>query len=119
MFRDVERRGGAGLVVVLEEAREFLLVIESRTKMFAHRARVAFAQAVVEALVVGVVEALLLHVPFAVPIHLGHETEVRRLLAHAARRFRPEQWRAYPPSPLEDIWQHQHRHVAADAVALS
>ena len=34
-------------------------------------------QAVVEALVVGVVEALLLELPLEVPVHLGHEDEVR------------------------------------------
>ena len=82
-------------------------------------ARVPFAQAVVEPLVVGVVEALLLQRPFHVPIDFRHEAEVRNLLAHAADRLGPERLGRDAPGPLEDFRQDQHRHVAAHAVALT
>ena len=80
-----ERGRRARLVVVLQEARELVLVVEPGVEVLAHRPRVAFAQAVVEPLVVGVVEALLLQRPFQVPVDLGHEAEARDSLAHALR----------------------------------
>src|SRR5690242_2068533 len=54
-----ERRRSPGLVVVLEEAGEFALIVEFGAKMLAYRSRVAIAQPVVETLVICVVEALL------------------------------------------------------------
>ena len=78
-----ERRRGPRLVVVLEEAGEPVLVVEPAREVLAHRARVALAQPVVEALVVRVVEPLLLQRPLEVPVDLGHEAEARDALPHA------------------------------------
>jgi hypothetical protein len=54
-----------------------------------------------------------------VPIDLRHEAEARNPLAHASGRVRPEEWRAAAPGSFEDVWQHQHGHVATHAVTLS
>ena len=72
-----KRRRGARLVVVLQETRQLVLVIQSGVEMLAHRPGVAFAQAVVQPFVVSVIESLLLHRPLEVPIHFRHEAEVR------------------------------------------
>ena len=69
------------LVVVFHKAGQLVLIIEPRVEMLAHRPRVPLAQAVVEPFVVGVIESLLLQRPFQVPVDLGHEAEVRILLA--------------------------------------
>ena len=114
-----ERRGRARLVVVLQEADHLVLVIEIGVEVLADRPDVAVAQPIVQPLVVGVVESLLLQRPFEIPVDLGHEAEAGRLLAHARGGSRPEGLRAEAPRPLEHVGQHQHRHVAAHAVALS
>ena len=111
--------GGPRLVVVFQEAGELVLIVEPGVKMLAHGPGVAVAQAVVEPLVVGVVEALLLQRPFQVPIDLGHEAEAGMALADLLRRRRPEERRSLAPGALEHVGQHEHRHVAADAVALA
>ena len=81
-------------------------------------------EAVVEPLVVAVVEALLLERPLEVPVRLGRRRRSPgwRLLTardHArpvvVGRPRPG---ALAPRALEDVVHHQHRHVAAHAVAL-
>ena len=96
----VRREVGRGprLVVVLEEAREVVLVVEIGPQVLAHRPRVPVAQAVVEPLVVGVVEALLLQRPLEVPVDLGHEAGTR-VRARAARAIagRPERLGADRP----------------------
>ena len=86
--------------------------------MLAHRPGVLLAQAVVQPLVVGVVEALLLQRPFHVPVDLGHETGSRDACSRTARS--PAARRVGPDAPgaFEHVGQDQHRHVAADAVAL-
>ena len=76
-----KRRGGPRLVVVLEEAGQLVLIVEPGVKMLADGPGMAFAEAVVEPLVVGVVEALLLERPFQVPVDLGHEAEAGMLAA--------------------------------------
>ena len=58
-----EDRGGARLVVVLEEAREPVLVVEAREEVLPDGPRLAALEAVVEPLVVRVVEPLLLKRP--------------------------------------------------------
>ena len=88
-------------------------------QVLANRARRAVLEAVVEPLVVGVVEPLLLERPLEVPVDLGQEQESRDLRADGRRGARPERRRRDPPRPLEDLGQHQHRHVAAHAVALA
>ena len=113
-----ERRRRPRLVVVLQETGELVLVIEARVEMLAHRPRMAFPEAIVEPLVVGVVEALLLQRPFQVPVDLGHEEEAGNTFPDPLGRRRPEERRSLAPGSLEDFGQDQHRHVAADAVAL-
>ena len=110
--------GGPGLVVVLQEACELALVVEPGVEVLADRPGVSLAQPVVEALVVRVVEPLLQHRPLEVPVDLGHEAEARHALPHALGHPRPEGRRPAAPGPLEDVGQDEHRHVAADAVAL-
>jgi len=113
-----ERRGRARLVVVFQKAGELVLVIEPGAKMLAHRPGMTFAQAIVQPLVVRVVEPLLLQRPLEVPVDLGHEAEVRRPFANSLCRSRPEGLSLDVPGALKHVGQHQHGHVAADAVAL-
>jgi hypothetical protein len=80
---------------------------------------VSVAQAIVESLVVGVIEPLLLERPFEVPVDLGHEGEAGSVLAHSPCGVGPEGLRANIPRPFEHVGEHQHGHVAADAVALT
>ena len=87
MPRPGKDRRGARLVVILEEARQPILVVEPRPQMGANGAGIAMAKAIVEALVVAVVEALLLQFPFEVPIGLGQEREAAMGVAHAAIAF--------------------------------
>ena len=113
-----ERGRRPRLVVVFQEAGHFVLVIQSREKMLAHRPGVTLAQAVVQPLVVGVIESLLLHRPFPVPVDLGHELEVRMFAPHGLGCLRPEEVSPDAPSAFEHVGQDQHGHVAAHAVAL-
>ena len=118
MLRPGKARRGARLVVVLEEARQPILIVEARRQMGAQRAGIGIAQPVVQTLVVAVVEALLLQVPFEVPIGFGQEGEAGMGPAHGRDRRRPERRRRPAPGALEDLGQDKHRHVAAHAVAL-
>src|SRR5262249_980927 len=93
--------------------------VETGPEMLTHGPRVPVAQPIVEPLVVGVVEAFLDHRPLEIPVDLGHEAEVRHLLFDALDRTRPEWARPSPPSPPEDLRQHEHRHVAAYPVTLT
>ena len=105
--------------MVFEKTRELVLVVQPGVKVFAHRPGVPFAKAVVEPLVVGVIESLLLHRPFPVPIDLGHKLEVRVFPPDGLGRLRPEGLSGDAPGAFEHIGQDEHRHVAANAVALS
>jgi hypothetical protein len=70
-----ESRRRTRLVVVLEEARQAILMVEVGLTALAHRAGIRLAQAVVQAFVVVVVETLLLQRSVQVPVGLGHEGE--------------------------------------------
>src|SRR5262249_4896968 len=93
------------LVVVLQKAGEFVLIIQPCVKVFAHRTGVVLTKAVVEPLVVRVVETLLLERPFQVPVNLRHEDETGHSFAHALSRLWPEERRALTPGSLEDLGQ--------------
>src|SRR5262249_11332012 len=77
---------------------------------------------------VRVIEALLLERPLEIPVSLGHEHEIGSTLAHPRDGDRPEGVvesraaiaRARPLSPRarDDVWQDEHGHVAAHAIAL-
>src|SRR5205823_3197630 len=86
-----ERGGRPRFIVVFQEAGQFVLVIEARVEMLAHRPGMMVAEAVVESFVVGVVETLLLQGPFQVPVDLGHEQKARNPFAHALGSLWPKQ----------------------------
>src|SRR5215831_5215584 len=88
-------------------------------KMLPHRPGKSLTQAVVESFVIRIVEALLLERPFQVPINFSQETEVRCLLANSMNGHRPERLRLDAPGALEDLRQHEHRHVAAYSITLA
>ena len=118
-----ERRCRARLVVVLDEADQSLLVAEVGSQVPVHGLRVVVHQAVVEPLVVAVVEALLLQRPLEIPVGLGHEHEAWMRALHSGDHGRPVVGvrsgpTALTPRALEGVVHHQHRHVAAHAVAL-
>src|SRR5689334_5659250 len=85
-----ERRGGPRLVVVLEKAHRPPLVLGIRAEVIDDRSGVRLPQTIVEALVVRVVEALLLQGCLEIPVRLGHEQEVRVLIAYLLDGARPE-----------------------------
>src|SRR5688500_18732922 len=114
----VKRGGSAGLIVILQEAGELILVIDAGAEMVANRPDMPFAETIVKALVVSVIEALLLHGPFHVPVHFRHETELGMLIAHAPGGFRPEWRRRDVPCLLKNFREDQHRHVAAHAITM-
>ncbi len=87
--------------------------------MLAHRPGMTLAQAVIQALVIGIIKPLLLEGPFQVPVNLGHKAKARRLLAHPLDRARPEWQRLSTPRSLKYLGKSQHRHIAAQAVALA
>src|SRR4051812_6799802 len=95
----------ARLVVILEKARQPILVVESRFQMAANGAGIGMAQAIVQPLVVAVVEALLLQFPFVVPIGLGQKSEAPMSVAHGRDRLGPKWRRCATPGTLEDLRQ--------------
>src|SRR5262245_25846096 len=119
-----EGRCSSGFVVVLDEPKEFLLVGEVAGEVKPYTIRITMLQTVVEPLVVTKVEPLLLQLPFEVPISLGDKEKVRiSSLNHGdkvAPVFRCRLFsRTAAPRAFEDRIEQQHRHVAANAVALA
>ena len=124
------RRASVGrdprLVVVLQEPHQPRLVAEVGARG-APRTGAASAvdEPVVEPLVVAEVEALLLQLPLHVPVRLGDEQHGPGCRARTRpMHLRPELRRPAPARPARPRsartrrLSHQHRHVAADAVAL-
>ena len=114
---------GARLVVVLDEAKEPLLIVGGRLQVAPHRLGGPADEAIVEALVVAEVEALLLQRPLHVPVGLRdeHERGMRRVDGGDDRGpvvLRRGVTGPRAPGAREDFVGHQHRHVTADAVAL-
>ena len=91
-----ERRRRPWLIVVFEKAGQFVLIVHTGVEVLAHGRCMALTQAVVQPLVIGVIEALLLQRPFQVPVDLGHEEKVRKLLPHALGRLGPEEGTRLP-----------------------
>ena len=92
--------------------------------MQAHALRALVLQTVVQPLVVAEIEAVLLQLPLHVPVGFGNEQEVRVGALDRRNHVVPVLGRgsvpgAAAPGPLEHVVQQQHRHVAANAVALS
>src|SRR5271169_5183966 len=69
-------RCGPGLIVVLEEAKQLLLVGKVGTKMKPNSLCIVMFQAIIEPLVIAEVEPLLLQFPLQVPVSLGNEEKV-------------------------------------------
>jgi hypothetical protein len=122
-----ERGRGPGLVVVLQEPGRAGLEPELGVQVPARRRGVEGPQPVVEPLVVRLVEPELLEIPLQVPVRLGQEQEIRVAPADGGDRPGPEGLvdrlgrvggpGAVAPGPGEDLRQHEHCHVAAQAVA--
>ena len=113
----------ARLVVVLEKPHEAPLVAGVGGQVAADLVGALAREAVVEPLVVAGVEALLLERPLEIPVGLGEEEEAGMRLTDGRDHRRPvflvrRRADARAPRPLEDVVQHEHRHVAAHAVAL-
>ena len=109
--------------MILDEAHEPVLVSDVSGQMPVHRGGAVVEEPVVEALVVAVVEALLLERVLEIPVGLGQEDEVGAALPHGPDHGRPVVLlrplaRPTAPGALEDVVHHQHRHIAADTVAL-
>jgi len=86
-----EGRGGARLVMILEEAHRPPLKLGLRAQVGDDRVGVRpRPELVVELLVVGVVEALPLQGRLEAPVHFGHEDEVRPETPDLIDRPRPE-----------------------------
>src|SRR5208283_3989070 len=113
-----EGSGYAWLVVVFQEAGQFVLIGWVRPEMFADRPGFPVAKAIIESFVVSVIESLLLQGPFEIPIDLGHEAEVRNALPHLPGRLRPERLSVDSPGSLKNVRQNQHGHVASQSVTL-
>src|SRR6266481_6721571 len=91
--------------------------------MKANTLRVVVLQAVIELLVVAEVETLLLKLPLQVPISLGNEEEAGMPFLDDGDHIKPVlrcQRRTCEVTPRadEDCIQEEHRHVAANAIAL-
>ena len=72
-------RCGPRLIVVLEEAKQLLLVGKISTEMKPNTLCIVMLQAIIESLVVTEVEPLLLQLPLQVPVSFGNEEELRML----------------------------------------
>ena len=118
---DAQRLGGAALVVVLDETRQMLLIRHIRGQVPSHLQGVAFFQPVVEPLVIRVVKSLLLQVPLEIPVDLGQRDKAGMPCPQVGDRRWPElgarRIEGAAPRPQERVLRHQHRHVAAHAVA--
>ena len=122
--RRIHPRRDAGLVVVLQEAQQPGLVSRIGPEVVADGGRVLLDDPVIQPLVVAEVEALLLEFRLHVPVRLGDEHDLRVLPAQLADHGRPEfLGRRGPgagaPGLGEDVVDHEHGHVAPDAVALT
>ena len=109
--------------MVLDEPDHALLVRKVRQEMLPHALGGPVLHPVVEFLVVAEVETLLLQLPLQIPIRLGDEPELRVPALDRRDHRRPvvvvgSGACAATPRALEDGVQHEHGHVAPDAVAL-
>src|SRR5262249_10555073 len=113
----------ARLVMVFDEAHEAVLIAEIGAEVQADAFGIALLQPIVQTLVVTEAEAELLQLPLKSPEGFGKEQEIRAGARYWSDRNGPVLGRrtrtgAVAPGPLEDRVQHQHRHIAADPVAL-
>ena len=110
--------------MVLEEAKQLLLVGKVSTQMKPNALCVFMLQTIIEALVVTEVEPPLLQLPLQIPVSLGNKEKVRMRSRDGRNRVSPVfGWRPLPcttaPGAFEDLVQQKHGHVATDAITLS
>src|SRR5580700_9458640 len=70
-------RCGPWLIMVLEEAKQFILICRGGTEMKPKILCVVMLQAIINPLVVTEVEPLLLQLPLHIPVSFGNEQELR------------------------------------------
>ena len=109
--------------MVLDEPHHALLVRKVRQEMLPHALGGPVLHPVVEFLVVAEVETLLLQLPLQIPIRLGDEPELRVPALDRRDHRRPVVVVGFGPGAatpraLEGGVQHEHGHVAPNAVAL-
>src|SRR5271170_2207144 len=114
----------ARLIVVLEEAKQLLLVVKVGTEMKPNTLCIIMLEAIIEPLVVAEVEPQLLQLPLQAPVSFGHEEELRMPSLDGCDYATPVLvWRPLPcaaaPGAFEDPVQQKHSHVAADTITLS
>jgi len=114
---------GALFVVILDETQHVVLIAAIGAQMRHNRAHGLALQPVAKPLVIRIVEALLQQIPFHVPIHFGDEQRVGVMVFDRRDHHRPEFQRgrmagAFAPGLGKNPVGDQHRHVAANAVAL-
>src|SRR5262245_27870659 len=108
----------ARFIMVLKEAGQLVLIIESRLEVFANRSRVTFPQPVIETFVVSVIETFLLKSPLHIPIDFRNEKKFWERLSYLVSSLRPEWLGPSSPGSSKHIRQDQHCHIATDAIAL-
>ena len=92
--------------------------------MKANILRTIVLKPIVELLVLAEIKTLLLQLPLQIPIGLSNEKETWMLLLNCPDHVDPvlggrPLTRAAAPRSLEDRIQQKHRHIAADAIALT
>ena len=88
--------------------------------MASHRVRRPVQEAIVEALVIREIKSQLLQPVLQIPVDFGEQQESRHRRSRLHPEFGAGQGRRdqLAPGPFEDFGQHEHRHVAADAVGV-
>ncbi len=108
--------------MIFHEAHHSTLIAAGSQQMIADAVDAVVFQAVIQALIVGVVEAERLQFGLHLPVDFGHKHEVAVLLFdrrdYILPIFRSRQFDAFGPQIAEHTVDKQHRHIAADAVAL-
>src|SRR5438270_8536719 len=109
--------------MVLNKTDELLLVGDLSTQMQPNIFCTTVFKPVIELFVIAEVEALLLQFPLQVPISFSHKKKPRTGFFDRGDEINPilrrrALARAAAPSTFENLIEHQHGHVATDAVAL-
>src|SRR5271168_2283056 len=117
-LRQRERCRCTRLVVILNEAKQLLLVRESGTQMQPDVLCVRVLKAVVKCLVVAKIKALLLEFPLQIPIRLRNEQKTGARSLHVRNDICPILCSGFGactrgPGASEDRVQEQHCHVTA------
>ena len=109
--------------MVLEEPKQIVLVCKVSTQMKSNALCIVVFQSIIKPLVVAEVESPLLQLPLQVPVGLSDKAKARMRSLDRGNYIVPIfGWRPLRrsalPGAFEDLVQHKHGHVAADAVTL-